>query len=119
MVVVRISGPVGAHDPSEEHSVVRASANPAGVAHRHDAHPAEVQRVSSPRAGASRTLYCVPRIASLFLTALPRCCPAHTRQAFMWERYHFFAAQELEHWVGCNVGCVIVPKKFVRQYEPR
>lgn len=37
----------------------------------------------------------------------------------MWERYHFFAAQELENWVGCNIGSVIVPKKYVRHYEPQ
>ena len=55
-------------------------------------------------------LYDLADLCHTFLTPL---------QAFMWERYHFFAAQELEHWVGCNVGCVIVPKKYVRHYEPR
>jgi hypothetical protein len=37
----------------------------------------------------------------------------------MWERYHFFAAQELEQWKGCYVGCVVVPKKFLRYYDER
>jgi hypothetical protein len=37
----------------------------------------------------------------------------------MWERYHFFAALELEQWKGTYVGCVVIPKKYLRYYDPR
>ena len=37
----------------------------------------------------------------------------------MWERYHFYGALELEQWKGTYVGCVVIPKKYLRYYDPR